>query len=372
MALLPGWHVAAVEDVDLLAPVKFYRDEPRTLEVRVLLRDAGEGEVIGGLRADRPARAPRQGEQETVHFTGRVRLTPEAPAPPAAGEAPGESPDRPVAGHEDVYRDLLPRARLPGARSRLAQQRRGSRQARARPAAGPRALGPADGNGAAADRAVLPDRRRVRARHGRPDGAADASSIASPASPGEAPGPSGPWSGRATAIRGSTPRSSTSPAAYACGSRATARSSFPAPPGRTCSRRCARRCSRPRAGRAMQRPFQRLAIVNRGEPAMRLIHAVRELNEVRSEQIRLIALFTEPERNAMFVRHADEAVRPRVGELHRRRRRRAQESLSRLRRARTRAARQRGRRSMGRVGLRRRAPAVRGAVRAARDRLRRP
>ena len=57
----------------------------------------------------------------------------------------------------------------------------------------------------------------------------------------------------------------------------------------------------------MQRPFQRLAIVNRGEPAMRLIHAVRELNEVRSEQIRLIALFTEPERNAMVVRHADEA-----------------------------------------------------------------
>ena len=47
MALLPGWHVAAVEDVDLLAPVKFYRDEPRTLEVRVLLRDAGEGAVIG-------------------------------------------------------------------------------------------------------------------------------------------------------------------------------------------------------------------------------------------------------------------------------------------------------------------------------------
>ncbi len=28
----------------------------------------------------------------------------------------------------------------------------------------------------------------------------------------------------------------------------------------------------------MQRPFTRLAIVNRGEPAMRLIHAVRELN----------------------------------------------------------------------------------------------
>ena len=58
----------------------------------------------------------------------------------------------------------------------------------------------------------------------------------------------------------------------------------------------------------MQRPFTRLAIVNRGEPAMRLIHAVRELNEQRAEPIRLIALYTEAERDAMFVRHADEAV----------------------------------------------------------------
>jgi len=57
----------------------------------------------------------------------------------------------------------------------------------------------------------------------------------------------------------------------------------------------------------MQRPFSRLAIVNRGEPAMRVIHAVRELNEHRSDPIRLIALYTESERDAMFVRHADEA-----------------------------------------------------------------
>jgi acetyl/propionyl-CoA carboxylase alpha subunit/acetyl-CoA carboxylase carboxyltransferase component len=58
----------------------------------------------------------------------------------------------------------------------------------------------------------------------------------------------------------------------------------------------------------MQRPFSRLAIVNRGEPAMRLIHAVRELNAGRSEPITLIALYTETERDAMFVRTADEAV----------------------------------------------------------------
>ena len=54
--------------------------------------------------------------------------------------------------------------------------------------------------------------------------------------------------------------------------------------------------------------FSRLAIVNRGEPAMRVIHAVRELNQQRDEPITLIALYTEAERDAMFVRNADEAV----------------------------------------------------------------
>jgi acetyl/propionyl-CoA carboxylase alpha subunit/acetyl-CoA carboxylase carboxyltransferase component len=53
--------------------------------------------------------------------------------------------------------------------------------------------------------------------------------------------------------------------------------------------------------------FTRLAIVNRGEAAMRLVHAVRELNEEREEQLRLIALYTEPEAQAMFVRRSDES-----------------------------------------------------------------
>ena len=56
-----------------------------------------------------------------------------------------------------------------------------------------------------------------------------------------------------------------------------------------------------------EHPFHRLAIVNRGEPAMRVIHAVRELNEARTEPIRTIALHAEHERHAMFVRHADES-----------------------------------------------------------------
>jgi acetyl/propionyl-CoA carboxylase alpha subunit/acetyl-CoA carboxylase carboxyltransferase component len=55
--------------------------------------------------------------------------------------------------------------------------------------------------------------------------------------------------------------------------------------------------------------FERLAIVNRGEAAMRLIHAVRELGAAGERPIRTIALYTDPERGAMFVREADEAHR---------------------------------------------------------------
>ena len=53
--------------------------------------------------------------------------------------------------------------------------------------------------------------------------------------------------------------------------------------------------------------FRRVAIVNRGEPAMRIIHAIREFNLERGTAIRTIALFTEPDRRARFVREADEA-----------------------------------------------------------------
>jgi len=58
----------------------------------------------------------------------------------------------------------------------------------------------------------------------------------------------------------------------------------------------------------MNHEFQRVAIVNRGEAAMRFIHAVREFNHEHGTSLRTIALFTEPDRNAMFVREAEESV----------------------------------------------------------------
>ena len=52
----------------------------------------------------------------------------------------------------------------------------------------------------------------------------------------------------------------------------------------------------------------RLAIVNRGEPARRLIRAARELNRERGWEISTIAFHTEAERRATFVREADEGA----------------------------------------------------------------
>ncbi len=51
--------------------------------------------------------------------------------------------------------------------------------------------------------------------------------------------------------------------------------------------------------------FRRVAIVNRGEAAMRFITAVREYNSEHRDRIETVALYTEPDRRAMFTREAD-------------------------------------------------------------------
>jgi acetyl/propionyl-CoA carboxylase alpha subunit/acetyl-CoA carboxylase carboxyltransferase component len=63
-----------------------------------------------------------------------------------------------------------------------------------------------------------------------------------------------------------------------------------------------------------ERMFTRVAVVNRGEPAVRLIRAVRELNEEHGHGITVIALHTAAEARALFVRLADEAVCLREGD----------------------------------------------------------
>ncbi|MDS1269076.1 carboxyl transferase domain-containing protein [Lipingzhangella sp. LS1_29] len=51
--------------------------------------------------------------------------------------------------------------------------------------------------------------------------------------------------------------------------------------------------------------LRRIAIVNRGEAAMRLIHAVRDLSTETGTRIETVALYTDVDRTAAFVRQAD-------------------------------------------------------------------
>src|SRR5512146_3363341 len=53
---------------------------------------------------------------------------------------------------------------------------------------------------------------------------------------------------------------------------------------------------------------RRLAIINRGEPAMRCLAATEEFGADSGEPVTTIALYTDPDAASLFVRQADEAV----------------------------------------------------------------
>ena len=70
----PGLSVAALEGVDFHAPFKFYRDEPRTVVVRVVWEADGE-DVLGRCTVLGTRLLVGRDEPEvTTHFTGTVRL----------------------------------------------------------------------------------------------------------------------------------------------------------------------------------------------------------------------------------------------------------------------------------------------------------
>jgi acyl transferase domain-containing protein/NAD(P)-dependent dehydrogenase (short-subunit alcohol dehydrogenase family) len=80
LCLLPGWHVEAVEEVNFLAPFKFYRNEPRPVTVEAVIHPCGDA-LIADCRLLGRRPLPNQTEpQVTTHFTARVRLTQVVPA----------------------------------------------------------------------------------------------------------------------------------------------------------------------------------------------------------------------------------------------------------------------------------------------------
>ena len=96
----PDLSVTAVEDVDFLAPLKFYRDEPRTLRIQVRYELDGN-DVIGSCQIIGERLLAGQAEpQVTVHHAGRVRLSDRVPDPD--GTAPPEPTDE-AATPESIY-----------------------------------------------------------------------------------------------------------------------------------------------------------------------------------------------------------------------------------------------------------------------------
>jgi NAD(P)-dependent dehydrogenase (short-subunit alcohol dehydrogenase family) len=99
--LLPDWHIAAIEDVNLLSPFKFYRNEPRTVRLQALTSPKGDF-VVADCKLTGSRLLPNQTEpQETTHFTARVRITREV-APPASG-VELRKPEGAVIKANDIY-----------------------------------------------------------------------------------------------------------------------------------------------------------------------------------------------------------------------------------------------------------------------------
>ena len=72
---VPGMRVADVEQVDFIAPLKFYRDEPRTVTVTAVIRPDGADLVADCTLSASRLLAGEQAPRVTTHFTGQVRLT---------------------------------------------------------------------------------------------------------------------------------------------------------------------------------------------------------------------------------------------------------------------------------------------------------
>ena len=102
LALLPGWQVEAIEDVNFLAPFKFYRSEPRALRIETRIHPHGN-ELLADCRLIGHRSLPNQAEpQPTTHFTARVRLAKPRPQAPLA--RPLGRPEGHVIEAADIYR----------------------------------------------------------------------------------------------------------------------------------------------------------------------------------------------------------------------------------------------------------------------------
>jgi hypothetical protein len=97
-----GRRLRCIEDVRFLAPFKFYRDEPRDLELHAQLERDGDEMLARCALTGIRMLAGRSEPQLTQHFTASVRLAGE-PWPGAESRARTSEPAAGV-GADDIYR----------------------------------------------------------------------------------------------------------------------------------------------------------------------------------------------------------------------------------------------------------------------------
>jgi hypothetical protein len=110
-ALFPDWHIRAIEEIDFLAPFKFYRDEPRTLTLTAQLSADGD-DLIACCRLI-GVRTIMGKEDVKTHFSASVRLGREplekdqsSAPPPAQGTTVGDKDIYEVYFHGPAYQVL--------------------------------------------------------------------------------------------------------------------------------------------------------------------------------------------------------------------------------------------------------------------------
>lgn len=99
-SLMKDWNVMSVEDVNFLAPFKFYRNEPRSVTTEAVFEREGETVVARCRLLGKRMLANQTEVQVTTHFTGRVRLVKD---PVALGQGPKITLPDVFIGAETIY-----------------------------------------------------------------------------------------------------------------------------------------------------------------------------------------------------------------------------------------------------------------------------
>jgi acyl transferase domain-containing protein/acyl carrier protein len=101
LCMHPNWHIEAIEEVNFLAPFKFYKDEPRTVTIQAFFYPQGE-KLEADCRLIGRRTLPNQPQpQETTHFTARVRVSKQA-SQAVTGAAPRLSTEA-IVGAAQIY-----------------------------------------------------------------------------------------------------------------------------------------------------------------------------------------------------------------------------------------------------------------------------